>query len=150
MEIDQQIIDDVSSVIGQYIQETGTKDKNIIIHFSAFSEFLVKQLVQSKKDNAKLNDISLEETFEIAKARLEIFNNNMDLYSQLEHLLDLDIPDYVIEDIIQSVNFLFDNVDVKGEFETREFYCRFGENIILDLQTSAKVDINSRKKKGDN
>ena len=46
MNIDQQIIDDVSKVIGQYIKETGTKDKNTIIHFSAFSEFLVKQLVQ--------------------------------------------------------------------------------------------------------
>ena len=149
MNIDQQIIDDVSKVIGQYIKETGTKDKNTIIHFSAFSEFLVKQLVQSKNDNLSLINLSNEDIFKVAKKRLEIFNNNIDLYSQLEHLLELDIPDYVIEDIIESVNFLFDNFDVKGEMETRDFYCRFGENIVLDLQTSAKIDIGNRKK-GDN
>jgi hypothetical protein len=135
------IVNAISNVVSQYIMETGTKDRDTIFHFSSFSEYVVSSLEESK---LIINELStcenIDRIYEIAEERKNLFEDNIELYSQLEHLLNTNIPEYVIASIIKSVVYIFNTFDIKNELETKEFYGRFGENLCLDLQTHILID----------
>lgn len=145
-DLDEKIVEAISSVVSQYINETGTKNKNTIINFSSFAYYFVVKLIESKKQLELIkNEKDINVLYDIAKKRKDIFERNIDIYEQLEHLIEMGTPDYVLEDIIESIEYLFSNFIIDNEIESKDFYSRFGENLCLDLQNFAILDLKNKK-----
>ena len=137
-EFPQFIIDGISDVITQYIMEHDVKDKEIILRFSKFSEFVVKSLQSGmiEAHNEKLNNEEYIEEF--LSNRKELIKKNYDLYEQLEHLSAFNIPDYAIDCIVKGVIYI--TKETVSDVEGRDFYCLFGENIILDIRNYMQME----------
>jgi hypothetical protein len=137
-EFPQFIIDGISDVITQYIMEHDVKDKNVILRFSKFAEFVVKSLQNGmiEAHNEKLNNEEYVQNF-LADRKL-LIKKNYDLYEQLEHLSAFNIPDYAIDSIVKGVIEITEE-DI-SEIEGRDFYCLFGENIILDIRNYMQME----------
>lgn len=129
------VVNAISDVVTQYILETNEKNQETILHFSFFSESLVFEIQESMKVAKKLEtESNITYIYEIAEERKKIILNNYDLYKQLEHLLLNHIPEYIIISIIKATNEVMKSFKKYNKIETRDFYCRFGENLALDLQ----------------
>ena len=88
--------------------------------------------------NEKFSDIDFLEEF--LTKRKTLIKENIDLYSQLEHLESLNIEDYVIDSIVKSVNFIQKDEKDFSEIENRDFYCLFGENLVLDIRNYMRLN----------
>lgn len=135
------IVNAISDVVSQYSLEYGIKDKNTILRFSKFSEDVAKNLQEGmiNAHNEKFSDEEFLEDF--FSKRKELIKQNIDLYSQLEHLESLNIENYVIDSIVKSVNFVIkeDSKDF-SDIEGRDFYCLFGENLVLDIRNYMRLN----------
>lgn len=142
------IVNAISDVIKQYILELDVKDQNTILNFSAFSEKVVSEIEDGIIQSRILQTTTdIDYLYKVASERKEIILNNKDLYKDLEHLLGNTIPEYILIAIINGVNFLFEHYTITKDFETREFYGRFGENLSLDIQNYMLLNqINKNKK----
>jgi hypothetical protein len=140
------IIHAISDVVSQYTLEYAIKDKNIILRFSKFAEDVVSNLQESmiNAHNEKFNDLDFIENF--LTGRKKLIQNNLDLYSQLEHLESFNIEDYVIDSIVKSVNSIEEDSKDFSDIENRDFYCLFGENLVLDIRNYMRLNkINHQK-----
>ena len=139
-EFPEYIVNAISDVVSQYTLEYGIKDKNTILRFSKFSEDVAENLqdgmITAHSENFSNEDF-LEDFF--SKRKL-LIKENLDLYSQLEHLESLNIEDYVIDSIVKSVNFIHEDSKDFSEFEDRDFYCLFGENLVLDIRNYMRLN----------
>jgi NAD-dependent deacetylase len=142
------IVQAISDVVSQYVTELDIKNKDTIYQYSSFSEYTVNQIQEQMVVMEKLktsNDI--EFIYKIADERKKIITNNMDLYKQLIHLPDNGIPDYILDCIINGVNFVIENFNLENNIENRNFYCLFGENLCMDIQNYMLLNqINKNKK----
>jgi len=137
-ELPEFIILAVSDIIKQYIVECDVKDKNIILRFSKFAENVSNEL-QAGMINAYNTEFGNTEYInEFLYKRKILIKKNYDLYAQLEHLSEFNIPDYAIDAIVISVNNICS--EELSEIENRDFYCLFGENIIFDIQNYMKLE----------
>ena len=137
-EFPQFIIDAISDVITQYVMEHDVKNKEIILRFSKFAEYVVKELQSGmiEAHNEKLNNMEYLSDF-LAK-RKQLIKKNKDIYQQLEHLSTFNIPDYAIDAIVIAVNEMKE--EELSKLETRDFYGLFGENIILDIRNYMQME----------
>lgn len=134
------IINAVSDIINQYILEHAVKDKNIILRFSKFSEFLTVK-IQEGLINAHNTDFNNKEyVCNLLTERKKLINLNKDLYKQLDHLSMFNIPDYLIDSIVLSVIEIQKEEEDFSEIENRDFYGRFGENIVLDIRNYMQLE----------
>lgn len=124
------IIQAISDVVSQYIMEYDIKDKNIILRFSSFAEsvFSYMQIGQEKLKETDIDKIKKD-----ILIRKKLIKENLDLYKQLEHLESFHIPEHVIDSIVLSVNDMLKENNL-SEIENRNFYCLFGENLVLDTR----------------
>jgi hypothetical protein len=129
------IINAISDVVSQYSMELDVKDQDTILRFSSFSNDLVSRIedymIQAHEVKVSTD---IEYLYSIAEKRKSLWMENKSLYLQMEHLLEIEIPEYVIDAIIESVLFISKGNNFKHEFESQDFYCRFGENLSLDIQ----------------
>lgn len=134
------IVNAISDVVSQYTLEYDIKDKNIILRFSKFAEDLVFNLQNAMIDahSDKFSDIDFLEEF--LTNRKKLIKENIDLYSQLEHLESFNIEDYVIDSIVKSVNFIQKDEKDFSDIEDRDFYCLFGENLVLDIRNYMRLN----------
>ncbi len=134
------IVNAISDVVSQYTLEYDIRDKNIILRFSKFAENLVFNLQKAMIDahNDKFSDIDFLEDF--LTKRKQLIKENIDLYSQLEHLESFNIEDYVIDSIVKSVNLIEEDKSNFSEIENRDFYCLFGENLVLDIRNYMRLN----------
>ena len=141
------IVQAISDVVTQYSLEYGVeKNKDAMLRFSKFAEH-VMQNTQEGMIFAHSNKFS-DKDFIMAflGKRKELIKNNLKLFKQLAHLEQYDIPDYALDSIIKGVNFILSENEEFLEFENEDFYCLFGENLILDIRNYMQLEKVKRNK----
>lgn len=136
------MIEAVSNLISQYITELNLdKNKNVMIKFSAFCEHIIHEIKDGKEQADEISKCAdINELYSIAEKRKALIKDNFDVYNELKHLLDMNIPEYVLISIITSLNFIETNMPFELDFETRSFYSNFGEQLVLDLRNTKHLD----------
>jgi NAD-dependent deacetylase len=142
------IVQAISDVVSQYVTELDIKNKDTIYQYSSFSEYTVNKIQEQMLIMEELqtsNDLNF--IYKIADERKKLITDNIDLYKQLIHLPDNGIPDYILDCIINGVNFVIESFNLENNVENRNFYCLFGENLCMDIQNYMLLNqINKNKK----
>jgi hypothetical protein len=139
-EFPEYIVQAISDVITQYVLEYDLKDQQAILRFSNFSEYVMKEIQQGIINALDERFSDTDFIMDFLSKRKNLIKNNIKLYTQLSHLEKIDIPDYALDAIINGINYINKEKELFLDFENKDFYCLFGENLILDIRNYMQLE----------